>query len=113
MWSHTSNKKKGGEEMTAVTKYRYITLLNLTQAYARMTTEERAKWNARNRELQKKYDLTLLFGGSSYGTPETGCIVFESEKGLDNFNKFMTELVEHGTPRAREYIASSHTIVIV
>ena len=70
MWSHTSNKKKGGEEMTAVTKYRYITLLNLTQAYARMTTEERAKWNARNRELQKKYDLTLLFGGDQATEPQ-------------------------------------------
>jgi len=99
--------------MAAVTKYRYITLFNVTQAYARMTAEERAKWNARWRELVKKYDLTMLFAGSSYGAPETGCMVYESEKGLDNFNKFMIEFVEHGTPRGREYISSSHTIIVV
>jgi len=99
--------------MAAVTKYRYITLFNVTQAYARMTSDERAKWNARNSELQKKYGLTMLFGGSSYGVPETVCIVYESEKGLDNFNKFMIEFVEHGTPRGREYISSSHTIIVV
>ena len=62
--------------------------------------------------LAKKHGLKILSWGGPWGNEYHGLYILESEKGIDAWDSFTTELVSNFTPDAWKYIAESRTEIM-
>lgn len=69
-------------------KHLFIRHLVTSQAYSDATVAERKKWFEEYAKCASENGLKLIFWGTPYGVPESLTIVLESDKSLDNFDKF-------------------------
>ena len=72
-------------------KYGYVSFCKSTSKFWGLTEDERAKELDRVEKEAGKYGLKMILRGEPYGVSEDILLVFESEKGLDVFNKFQNE----------------------
>ena len=102
-----------------VKKFWYICFIRWTDYMLRLKPGERRTKGcplcipATRKELLEKYGLTIVAFGEPFGVDEETVLVFESEKGLDNFNKFLGEFECFGTPKARKHVENIRTIPVV
>ena len=80
-------KERGGEQI----KYGYVSYCKGTSKFWGLTEQERVKELDRIKREAEKYGLKMVLRGEPYGVSEDILPVFESEKGLDIFNKFQNE----------------------
>ena len=70
-------------------KFGYICYGKWTPAFQVLTPEERNREFERVSKEAEKLGLKMLFWGHPFGVSESIVCVFESEKGLDTFFKFL------------------------
>ncbi len=86
-------------------KYKYISYCKGTSEFWELTEKERTKEFNRIKRKSEKYGLKMILKGEPYGVSEDIILAFESEKGLDVFNKFQNETYQP--------FESGRTIVVV
>jgi hypothetical protein len=69
-------------------KHLFIRHIVTSQAYSDATLAERKKWFDEYAKCAKENGLKLIFWGIPYGVPESLTVVLESDKSLDNLDKF-------------------------
>jgi len=100
-------------------KFWYICFIRWTDYMLRLKSGERRTKGcplcipATRKELLERYGLRILFFGTPFCIDEETVFVFESERGLDNFEKFLHEFECFETPEARKHIENIRTIPVV
>jgi len=76
-------------------KYGYICYFVFTHELITSLDQQRT-WNANFKELAKKHGFKLVFLGSPWGVDYHGVAVLESDKMLDEWEAFITEVLQTG-----------------
>ena len=90
-------------------KHMFIAYLQMSDEYAKATTEERKKFYTKTKESTKEYGLDLIFFGPAWGVIESPVMVLTSEKSLDNYYLWRMAAGQLGLPA---YIKESRTVTI-
>lgn len=91
---------------------KYICFCQMTPEFLKLSLEERESQILRMKEIAKKYNLKVLFWGSTLGTREHAVVVFESKNHEDNYMKFQREWQSLGTEGAGLYLEYTRTVTV-
>ena len=90
----------------------FLHYLKYTREFLKSPREIMLAEADRYANLLKKHGLKLLSWGGPWGNEYTGLYILESEKGIDAWDAFTTELFANGTPDAWKFIAESRTEIM-
>jgi hypothetical protein len=76
-------------------KYGYICYFVFTQEF-NMSPDQQQAWNANFDKLAKKHGFKRDFSGSPWGVDYHGVAVLESDKMLDEWEPFISEVLQTG-----------------
>jgi hypothetical protein len=92
-------------------RYGYIAFVK----FSLMFLTESEMWStamSRTRELSEKHGFKLLYMGTPYGTEDHFVYVFESDKPMDDWSRFVREWVGTGRPDGWKSVISIRTIPV-
>ena len=91
---------------------KYITFIEMTSEFLRLTIEEREQHIPRWRKMASNYGIKVLFYGVPMGVREHAVCVFEVNGENEKFFKFQREWLGLGTHEAGKFIKNIRTITV-
>lgn len=89
---------------------KYITFIEMTPEFLRLTMEEREQYVPKWKRIASKYGIKVLFYGVPIGVREHAVCVFEVNGENKKFFMFQREWLGLGTPEAGRLIKNIRTI---
>jgi hypothetical protein len=90
----------------------FLHYMKYTKEFLKSSPEVRDKEFGNYGKLVEKHGLKALSSGSPWGNEYHALVIMESEKGMEAWNAFSTELLENWTHDAWKYIKESRTEIM-
>ena len=99
-------------ELNEMGKLVFMHYMKYTREFLKSSQEVRDREFGKYSSVAEKHGLKVLSSGSPWGNEYHALIILESEKGMEAWDAYTTELLKNWTPDAWEYIKESRTEIM-